>query len=232
MSETTQPPVQPRGEPTTSFDATGAFRPAREVPSETNPAADSTQELPALLRWRLALLSLICLCTVAPFAVILTPFYIRDGSWRYLVVVWFGTALATTGTFVLRSRRLLSLRSLRIIELVAFGLVVGYLTFEMYHSLFHRRFGAIYARLGESEIPMQLKPVPFLKQEPYWTLTLKSWTMWALSGWQVLAWILFLFGYSLFIPNTWRRAAVILSVVAAIPVVLHGTICLFDPEVK
>src|SRR5204862_224915 len=79
---------------------------------------------------------------------------------------------------------------------------------------------------------MQLKSVLFLEQLPYWTFKLRGWSMWALSGWQVLAWIVFLFGYSLFIPNTWRRAAVILSVVASIPVVMHGAVCLFDPEVK
>jgi serine/threonine-protein kinase len=55
--------------------------------------------------------------------------------------------------------------------------------------------------------------------------------MFALAGWQSVHWILVLIGYGVLIPNTWKRATVVLTTVALIPILLHGFICLIDPDI-
>lgn len=56
--------------------------------------------------------------------------------------------------------------------------------------------------------------------------------MLALGAYDSMLWVLLLVGYGVFIPNTWKRATVVLSVVALIPIVLHAAICLMEPDIS
>jgi hypothetical protein len=85
------------------------------------------------------------LCAVSVFAVILTPFYIKHEDWHYLIAVWFLVGLTGGSTLLLRSRLWLSLRTLRLLELTAFGLLVAYMTQDLCYTLFRLRFAAVFA---------------------------------------------------------------------------------------
>src|SRR5262245_56098235 len=138
------------GEPTTSYDGTGTFHPAAAMPSAMGPTAEPSEELRVLLRGRLSRLLFICLCAISVFALVLTPFLIRDENWRYLFVVWCMTAVAAGLTIVLRTRRSLTLRALRGIELAVLGMLVAYMTEELFFTLFNQRMGAAFAKIGQS----------------------------------------------------------------------------------
>jgi hypothetical protein len=153
MTEPSQTPPRP-GEPTTSYDGTATLR-----PSPAAPATDPTKELQTLLRRRLALLSLISLCAVGAFAVILSPFYVRNGDWRYLVLVWFQVSGTAAYVVLLRSRRPLWLRVLRGLELGAVGVLVVYLTVDLSFSLFEQRFPGIFAEVGQGSAVLELQPL-------------------------------------------------------------------------
>src|SRR5688572_25513429 len=102
MRDTARSPLLPPGEPTTAYEGT------LQLPSRMatmGPAAEQSQELQAFLRRRLSLIALIALCAIATLAIILTPFYLRQQTWRYLFAVWFLTGLTAAYTALLRSRR-------------------------------------------------------------------------------------------------------------------------------
>jgi hypothetical protein len=233
MSETDRPPAPPPGGPTTSYQGTGTFRPAPPVPGVVGPAIELSQELRDQLRRRLTLLAVISLCAIGVVAVVLTPGLIRGKDWRYLFIVWFLTALAAAWTAALRRRREMSLRELRGIELVTVGVIVAFLSEEMFYTLFDQRLGAIFARLGQGEHVMQLGPLWFQQQGPQTVTSYQYyWLIWVLSGWSCLPWVLLLVGYSLFIPNTWKRATIVLCAVASVPVLFHVAACVIDPEIS
>jgi serine/threonine-protein kinase len=232
MSEMDRLPTPRPGERTQSYHGTGALLPARHAAVDTDPLGEPSLELRTLLRRRMALAAFIGLCCIGVFALILTPFYVNRGSWRYLFVVWFLAVGAATVTIVLRSRLQLSLRALRTIELMMVGAVATVLAVDMWHTLFEQRFGAVFARFGQRPFQMRMRPLSFETTPHDWIYDLHDWMMWALSGWQVLAWVLLLVGYSIFFPNTWKRATIILSVFAAIPIAFHAAICLTDPEIE
>jgi hypothetical protein len=197
------------------------------------PGIEPSQELRDQLRRRLTLLAVISLCAIGVLAVVMTPGLIWGKDWRYLFIVWLLTALAAAWTAALRRRREMSLRELRGIELATVGVIVAFLSEEMFYTLFDQRLGAIFARLGHGEHVMQLRPLWFQQQGPQTVTGYQYyWIMWALSGWWCLPWVLLLVGYSLFIPNTWKRATIVLCAVASIPILFHGAICVIDPEIS
>jgi serine/threonine-protein kinase len=178
------------------------------------------------------LFGFIGLCAIGAFAVILTPFYIQNEDWRYLIAVWLLAGLAGGFTVLLRSRLRLSLRALRVLELAVIGFLVAYMTQDQCFTLFDQRFGAVFAKLGQRPIILHLRPLWFQHEPVDRSYSLQFWLMWAFSGWNVLAWVLLLVIYGLFIPNTWKRATLVICGVASIPILLLGAVCLVDPEVN
>ncbi len=53
-----------------------------------------------------------------------------------------------------------------------------------------------------------------------------------LASWYSLWWLALLVGYGLLVPNTWKRATGIVSVLALISVGVNGTICWQDPDIS
>jgi serine/threonine-protein kinase len=166
-------------------------------------------------------MAVIGLCTSGVVAPIATPFLVRTGDWKYLAFFWLLVALPAAVIVVLRSRRAMSLRALRIVELTVVVVLVGAHVFDTYYSLVRQRQGAVFAKLGE--VVVSLPPHAYREGD---NATV------ALAGWFSLFWVALLVGYGIFIPNTWKRAAAVVTVLALIPVVLHGAVCLTDPDMS
>lgn len=159
MSETERLPMPERGEPTTSYEGAGTFRPAPLMPWVTGPAAEPTAELKTLLRKRMLMMIVIGLCGSVVVTATLTPGFIYDRSWKYhLACFWLLDVLATAAILVLRSRREISLRGLRAIELGALGILVAVLTWHTCNLLIGDRGAAIFARLAEHRGGVPLRP--------------------------------------------------------------------------
>jgi serine/threonine-protein kinase len=197
----------------------------------TGPTAESTHELQALLRKRLFLISVIGLCTVVVATAALMPSYVHDGNWTFVVIFGLLIILPAAGVVVLRSRVAISLGELRAMELGALGLIVGVLLWTWYALLINSREAAIFSLLGDAKIGVQLRPFVTRKDVSLlWTVD--DDLVLALAAWQSAHWILLLVGYGVFIPNTWKRATTVLTVLALIPIVLHGVVCFLDPDIS
>lgn len=232
MSGTDRVPM-PQGEPTTPYEGTAAFRPAPRLPSDTGPATEPTAELQALLRQRLKTAAVISLCAAVVATAILTPGLIHHRNWKYVACFCLLVAAAAAFLLVLRNRRVITLRGLRAIELAALGILASVLTWNSCNFLFVEREAALFARLADARVGVPLRPLLSGPQAPPITIgALGDDLMLAFGGGQSLNWVLLLVGYGVFIPNTWKRATVVLSVVALIPIVLHGSICLLDPDIS
>lgn len=126
----------------------------------------------------------------------------------YMDVAWFSCTLVVTGVFggVLWSRVPLSLRALRRIELILFGT-------QTLHSLwvslgfFRDRWLDILAEHGGVAVAMASRNM--------------SWF-----------WVVLIILYGILIPNTWRRCAVVVSVLALCPVALYIVCGLLESAVE
>jgi serine/threonine-protein kinase len=165
-------------------------------------AADSgpcfADEMASLLRTRLRLAILVMLVVFAfhflRHLLQLGPVYDHRALW--LALAGCEIALLVVGSALLWSRRPLSLGSLRGIELVLFGSVAaffGWLQVETYYDGAFRR--AVVP--GHEAIVFQLAGLA-----------------------AALRWLVLIVLYGTFIPNTWRRCAVIVGILALIPVIL------------
>jgi len=110
--------------------------------------------------------------------------------------------VALTG--VIWGRRSLSLRQLRSIELAIVGLAAGSGVLVL-HSSALRFYGAPSAQIYADQAAR------YLSSEA------SNWALW-------------LVGYGLFIPNTWRRCVLVTSFLAILPLLTVGVLCL-GPEV-
>jgi serine/threonine-protein kinase len=153
-------------------------------------AAQSKQELQTLLRRRLFFLALVVFGSYVLYA----PIVLLMSSASAIV---FGIVLATSGAFggLLWSRRPLSLRALRGVELVLFGTQVLYNLWAGYEFYRERWLDTL---ATHDEIGMI-----FASQSLSWN------------------WLLTIFVYGIVIPNTWRRCVLVVGVLALGAVVLH-----------
>jgi hypothetical protein len=233
MSHTDRLPALP-DEPTRSYDQVGTVRPAALAPTHTSAGAEPSQELVGLLRRRLTLLAHICLCVSVAFMAILTPFLIGEHNWEVLGVLSVLVILPVLGTVILHSRRAFTLRELRFMELVALAALVGVLVWSIWEEMYRGRQGSLYSQLAEGTVRVLRRPLPIDRPDtPVLQVDWIQWPrfVWALAGWKAAHWILLIVGYGIFIPNTWRRATLIISIIAIIPLLLNGTICLIDPDI-
>lgn len=180
------------------------------------PAVPSLQkELETLLRWRLRWLTL--LCSIVSLAILpLMPL------WRPLLAdpVRFATqgplllrCFVFTAVFpypslllILWSRRRLSVRALRLIEWVFIGTAVAILGIDLHAVLKHLFHTPMEAGMRSIRQPV------ITGQATHWAITLVM--------------------YGLFIPNSWRRCVIVVSVMALSPFFVVAWFCLepgFDP---
>jgi serine/threonine-protein kinase len=168
--------------------------PLREVVAGSRPHL--TKETQALLRLRLRAAAFILLVGFGVFLIrhvvgVLTgePLSAVLLGFHVLVVLVLGFSAAP-----LWRHCAVSMKRLRIAELVIFGLPVAF-----FLMLQHR---AILEDAGRRFMPA---PMPF--------------------------WVLLIFTYGMFIPNAWRRAALVIGAMALAPVLLVGGMMLVYPQV-
>src|SRR5438445_490622 len=165
-----------------------------------------TDEMSCLLRTRLRLAILIIL---SGFILHFLRNLLLQGSafgHRPLYLFFTGCEIAVLGIVsgLLWSRRPLAMRGLRILELTIFGMIAaffGWLQFDTYHD------GALLRSVvhGQEGIVFRL-----------------------VGSAAALRWFLLIVLYGTFIPNTWRRCAVVVGSLAALPVALMVAGSLLD----
>lgn len=105
------------------------------------------------------------------------------------------TAVLGASAYLLCNKCAICMRSLRIAELLVFGLP----------ALFFLVMNA----MGQYAIAHKFHVVPT----------------------QIEPWLILIFVYALFIPNTWQRAALVTGAISMLPILVRGTLVLVDPEV-
>jgi serine/threonine-protein kinase len=189
--------LQTRDFPEPSPDGRAASRPLRcRLAADSGPAF--TQEMARLLRTRLRLAILIVLAGFAFHFLrnLLSLGSLYDHRPLWLAFTGAEIAVLAAASALLWSRRPLSLTSLRTLELTVFGLVAAvfaWLQVDTYHD------GALLRALrpGSEGLVFRLVGVS-----------------------AALRWFLLVVLYGTFIPNTGRRCAAVVAVLAAVPVAL------------
>ena len=175
----------------------------RLAPHEIGPFIDHGGATAQLLRRRLLTLAVVFVAiaglgtTLFLWSQVLPA--LRDGM-PVRPAVWIGLtlyALLLTGTvvfaLVLRSPRPLSLQTLRTLEVVGFSSVTAC---EIWRIVVTWRAGVVFRYVTADTLGMML-----------------------LSARQCLTWFTLIVAYGVFIPNTWRRCALVVGLLAATPIV-------------
>ena len=169
-----------------------------------------TAETASLLRRRLRLASLTLffgLLVFLPQHYLATDFSQPGARFLFGFHVVITLVLGTVGAHLCQRRGIPMFR-LRVIELVTFGLVAVF-----------------FLALQHFAILMQCRELAMIRQEQP-----------AYSEVRVTMpggpWLLLVFTYALFIPNTWRRAAAVIGAIAAMPIVMVLVTWLAYPVVR
>jgi serine/threonine-protein kinase len=166
-----------------------------------------TDEMSGLLRTRLrlAILVLLALFVVHWLRNVLRPDMTYDHRPLWLLFSSCEIIVMAAASALLWSRRLLSKRSLRALELVIFGSIAaffGWLQFDTYHD------GALLRAIVPGHEALVFRLVGL---------------------YAALRWFLLIVLYGTFIPNTWRRCGAIVSGLALVPIALTVASSQFDP---
>jgi hypothetical protein len=189
------------GEPTTLDGGVAPGRPAGRLQVAPRlgqvQAPSSSGEVQALLRKRLWFLALVLSLLGAINLPVLLLLGVGIG-----LIFWFNSvvpAVAIISAWVLWSARPLSLRQLRVIEVMVFGTLVAFGVWVHYHFF--------------------VRAWSFWKHDPPLFANLYPMLMaMAESG----PWAFLIVVYGIFIPNTWRRCAAVVGIMALIPLGLSA----------
>jgi serine/threonine-protein kinase len=200
----------PPGDPTTDLTLADDSKPADPVRTRLALVGESgqhiTSEIDGLLRRRLRVASLITLAGFGIFLVrgLLNP---REyaGSPLDLAIHAFVVAVMVAIATALWSGWSLSLRWLRTLELLLFGSAGAFflwLQFVVFHN------GEVLKLATNSSVPDADQKVLRLAAQGH-----------------ALRWLLLIVTYGTFIPNTWRRCALVIGLMALTPLALTVFIC-------
>jgi serine/threonine-protein kinase len=183
--------------PADSDDETAAVTVVRD------PGFSPLHPIQALLRRRLLVLSVVFasltgLTTIALFSFRVVPALrqgtgIRPAAWTGLAIYTSLVVAATVSACVLWSARSLSLRTLRRIEVVGFSLIT---LAEVWRIVVSWRVGEVFRHVSADGLGATL-----------------------MASRQSLLWFALIASYGIFIPNTWRRCATVVGLLAATPIV-------------
>jgi len=177
-----------------------------------------SHETQSLLRVRLRAATLILFAVLAVFFVL--SFRRPTASpWipRLVVVAVLGMAFA-----LVASRRPVSLRQLRVVEIVVFGVLLVQMGTSQYVRI-DRTLGPVEQRLNE---------IPREQGDPNVAMSLLEHTqVKAAARGLTFGYFAVMLIYGMFIPNTWRRAAVVVAPMVVVPMVLVLILALQHPHV-
>ena len=166
-------------------------------------SSQATEELQLLLRKRLRTLALVfallsgtatlVLFWSRVFPVLLRGGTVRGAVWTGLALYAVAVTISAVGARVLGSRTPLSLDRLRAFELIGFAIVTAIEVWRIFATL---RAGAIFDHVTRDAVGMML-----------------------LASRQSLIWFGLIVAYGMFIPNTWRRCAAVVGLMALTPLV-------------
>jgi hypothetical protein len=184
------------GEPTADEHEGGVApgRPAGRLQVAPRPGlrTSSSGEIQTLLRKRLRFLALVLFLLGAINLPVLLLLGVGIGV--TVAVNSVGPAVAAVAAWILWSTRPLSLGQLRVIEVIVFGTFVAFVVWVHYH--FFVRAWSFWK--PDSPLFANLYPVLLAMAE---------------GG----AWAFLIVVYGMFIPNTWRRCAAVVGILAVIP---------------
>jgi serine/threonine-protein kinase len=206
---------------TASYHAPGPFRPARLDGAAAGDSAEPSQELRLLLRRCLTAIGLNSLAVSGAVAIIVTPLHAGNRDWEALAFFWAIVAIPAVELPVVRSRWANSLARLRAAELTILGLATALDVFDAHRMLVRNHEAALFAVYGQLVVNFP----SVLRAGEIRMVTV-------LAGRNSLYWVALLIGYGLIIPNTRRRAAVVVGTLAVIHVLVHGTFVLTDPHLR
>jgi tRNA A-37 threonylcarbamoyl transferase component Bud32 len=203
-----EPPAASDSSLTAWADGAGVGTPSRcKVALVAGSGPHYTEEVAGLLRRRLRIAAGIALAASAVFLAfrlfVPSPFTSEDPQAARLVHALHAllVAVLTVVSAMLWSRMVLSLTALRALELCVFGAMAMYFGYLQYVQ-FHRGHVLSWAAPGHEEAVRSLA-----------------------TGSNSLRWFVLIVLYGTFIPNTWRRCATIVGILALTPLVLTFAIC-------
>ena len=187
-------------------------------------AISPTQELRMILRRRLKALSLVGLGVALVIIGVTTPGHWSVGAWQRLAMyaVCLGLAIVLSG--LLWSPLKLSLPILRAGELLALAMGIGVLVwYTLDRNLRGRGDAAFFATLGEQQIGLEIIARSGNGKEN-WIYNLRESAMEYFTGHYILFWVVVIFAYALFVPNTPRRCTTVIMLLALMSLAVQGSL--------
>jgi len=185
---------------TTSYVPAGTFRPARFTRQAPGSSSEPSDDLRQLLRQRWTIIGVIVLSVASVVAIIVTPMHAANRDWDTLVYFWLIVAATASALIAVRSRWANSLARLRSLELLILGGALALSVYDAYRMAYSRHEAAFFAVLGEVVVDLP----PRLMAGDVRMVTV-------LAAWNSLYWVGVLTEYGLVIPNTRRRATIIVG---------------------
>jgi eukaryotic-like serine/threonine-protein kinase len=188
--------MPPTNEITTDYRNAGAKSEAPTEPIKVARVQGSgrlpTTDLQSLLHKRLRVIAFLLAAGMA--MVVLLVLFSPGNPWSAVAVYCLVFAVGASLAGVLWKKSSLSLRQLRVIELVLFGTFFAF--WSLVHAILYPHF-----RLEEPEI----------------------WFPSIMASAIALPWVFIVLLYGIFIPNTWRRCAAVVGTAAVVPLVISVT---------
>lgn len=192
----------------------------------------SVEEVQRILRQRLRILAVIAGCVVPIVLAVELPAVVRTSHWGYLVLCGILVAMTAVCSVLVWSRLNLSLFSLRCVEMTIVitcsGCIVAW---QAHNNLIRGRDAAILATVGETKLVL---PVIAAKGGPAndWNIQLGTSVMQQFGASYNELWMGLIFGYGLFIPNSLRRATLVIGGMALLAFLANVLIVVFDAAVR
>jgi serine/threonine-protein kinase len=203
-------PLQRQSETTTEYPVQGGKPSASRPPCKFARPGSSTgtigHEIARVLRQRLLLAALITAGGFTVFFVrsLIAPPHIFQDNSLHLVVQGCAAATLVLIATILGSHLCLSLRQLRITEIVLFGVIAAFFAW-MQINMFHGGRVLDWAKPGDLDAQTEVLHL-------------------ANTG-NLLRWFALIVIYGTFVPNTWKRCAMMVGIWAAIPIGLMFLMC-------
>lgn len=192
----------------------------------------SEDEVRRLLRQRMKVLAVVCWCIIPVVLAVTLPTAIASRYWALLILYAIVVVMAGAGGALVWSRLKLSLTHLRILEMTIVAICCGcILAYVFNHNLGGGRYAAMFAGMAKNEV---IVPAPREQggEILHWRVELGDGAMHFFGGPYNLFWVVLIFGYALFIPNSLGRASLVIGGIALVGVGSNLVIAWYDAGIR